>query len=273
MLHYKLIVSDFDGTLRRTEGGISEGNARAIEEYVRAGGVFALCTGRMMSSILPYARRLRLRGLVAAYQGAMIRDIESGALVRDNRIPCADAQQICAFLQGMGRHIHVYDGDDFYVNRDDDFRRWYEQACAVRGILTPEDIAATVRDKNISPHKIIAVGPPEERAAVLAALQQKFGERFYVTTSMEYLVEIVCKGSDKGGALEYLCGHYGIPLAEAIAVGDNYNDLPMVRKAGLGVAVANGEEALRREADFVTRTCDEDGVGYVIRKFGLGESI
>ena len=132
----------------------------------------------------------------------------------------------------MGRHIHVYDGDDFYVNRDDDFRRWYEQACAVRGILTPEDIAATVRDKNISPHKIIAVSPPEERAAVLAALQQKFGERFYVTTSMEYLVEIVCKGSDKGGALEYLCGHYGIPLAEAIAVGDNYNDLPMVRKAG-----------------------------------------
>ena len=68
MLHYKLIVSDFDGTLRRTEGGISEGNARAIEEYVRAGGVFALCTGRMMSSILPYARRLRLRGLDAAYQ-------------------------------------------------------------------------------------------------------------------------------------------------------------------------------------------------------------
>ena len=47
----------------------------------------------------------------------------------------------------------------------------------------------------------------------------------------------------------------------------------MVRKAGLGVAVANGEEALRREADFVTRTCDEDGVGYVIRKFGLGENI
>ncbi len=273
MLQYKLIVSDFDGTLRRTEGGISEGNIRAVEDYVRAGGVFALCTGRMMSSILPYAHRLHLSGLVAAYQGAMIRDIESGALVRDCRISCEDAQEICAFLQGMGRHIHVYDGDDLYVNRDDDFRRWYEQACAVRSILTPEDIAETVRAKGISPHKIIAVSPPEERERVLAAVQEKFGARFYVTTSMEYLVEIVCKGCDKGGALEYLSGYYRIPLAESIAIGDNYNDLPMVRKAGLGVAVANGEEALRREADFVTRTCDEDGVGYVIRKFGLGENI
>ena len=273
MLQYKLIVSDFDGTLRRSEGGISEGNIRAVEEYVAAGGVFALCTGRMMSSILPYARKLHLSGLVSAYQGALICDIGSGEVVRDCRIACADAQEICRFLQSMGRHIHVYDGDDLYINRDDDFRVWYEKACAVRGILTPEDIAETVREKQISPHKFIAVSPPEERETVLSAVEAAFGSRFYVTTSMEYLVEIVCKGSDKGGALEYLCGHYGIPLAEAIAVGDNYNDLPMVRKAGLGVAVANGEEALRREADFVTRTCDEDGVGYVIRKFGLGENI
>lgn len=273
MLQYKLIVSDFDGTLRRSEGGISEGNIRAVGDYVAAGGIFALCTGRMMSSILPYAQKLHLSGLVTAYQGAMIRNIESGEIVRDCRIACSDAVEICEFLQGMGRHIHVYDGDDFYVNRDDDFRAWYEKACAVRGILTPENIAETVREKQISPHKIIVVSPPEEREKVLAAVEEKFGSRFYVTTSMEYLVEIVCKGCDKGGALEYLCGYYRIPVEQSVAIGDNYNDLPMVRMAGLGFAVANGEEALRREADFITRSCDEDGVGYVIRKFGLGENI
>ena len=57
-MQYRLIVSDFDGTLRRTEGGISDGNIRAISEYVEAGGVFALCTGRMASSIRPYAKEL-----------------------------------------------------------------------------------------------------------------------------------------------------------------------------------------------------------------------
>ena len=273
MLHYKLIVSDFDGTLRRTEGGISEGNIRAVGDYVRAGGVFALCSGRMMSSILPYARELHLRGLVTAYQGAMICDIESGEVLRDCRISCEDAQEICSFLQSMGRHIHVYDGNDLYVNRDDDFRAWYEKVCAVHSILTPDQISETVREKQISPHKIIAVSPPSERDRVLSAVEERFGSRFYVTTSMENLVEIVSKGCDKGGALEYLCGYYRIPIAESVAIGDNYNDLPMIRKAGLGVAVANGEEALRREADFVTRTCDEDGVGYVIRKFGLGENV
>lgn len=97
MLPYRLIVSDFDGTLRRTAGGISDENLSAVEKYTEAGGVFALCTGRMPISILPYARQLGLKGLIASYQGALIKDIESGAIVRDGRIPVADAVQICLF--------------------------------------------------------------------------------------------------------------------------------------------------------------------------------
>ena len=65
-LKYRMIVSDFDGTLGRSEGGISEGNIRAIQQYTENGGVFALCTGRMISSILPYARELGLKGPVTA---------------------------------------------------------------------------------------------------------------------------------------------------------------------------------------------------------------
>ena len=106
-MQYKLIVSDFDGTLRRTEGGISEGNVRAITEYVSAGGVFALCTGRMMSSILPYAKQLGLKGLIAAYQGAIIEDIESGKYVRDERITNRAAIEICRALEEKNYHIHV----------------------------------------------------------------------------------------------------------------------------------------------------------------------
>ena len=269
---YRLIVSDFDGTLRRTEGGISEGNIRAIADYAAAGGIFALCTGRMASSIRPYAEKLGLQGLIAAYQGAIIEEIGSGKLVRDMRIPNDRAAEVCRALEKDGYHIHVYDGDVFYCNRQDELLRQYEKICGVKAGIAPQ-ISAEVEKKGICPHKILIMCVPQDRANAYEKIRNLFGGELYVTTSSEYLVEIVVKGSDKGGALEYLAEYYGIPLSQTIAIGDNINDLPMIEKAGLGIAVKNAENKLKEAAGYVTRTCDEDGVAHVIRKFGLGEEI
>ena len=118
-LTYGLIVSDFDGTLRRTEGGISERNVRAIGRYVDAGGVFAFCTGRMLSSIMPYAKELGLKGLVAAYQGATIADIESGALLREfpfRRFAAAQMPLVQVFIQHRahgGAQLRIDLGEPF----------------------------------------------------------------------------------------------------------------------------------------------------------------
>lgn len=272
-LSYGLIVSDFDGTLRRSEGGISEGNIRAVKEYIAAGGIFAFCTGRMLSSILPYAKKLGLSGLVAAYQGAVIADIESGEILRDVRIENGDAVGICRYFQDLERHIHVYDGDNVYMNRDDEYKRMYESICGVSGIVMGEDIASFVLKKNICPQKVLAMNAAEENARVYGAAAEKFKDRFDVTSSSDFLVEVTSFDCNKGGALAFLSDYYCIPLDKTAAIGDNYNDIPMIRKAGLGVAVSNGVPAIKEVADFVTRSCDEDGVGYVIRKFGLGENI
>lgn len=270
-MRYKLIISDFDGTLRNSEGIISEGNAAAIRNFAALGGVFAICTGRMVSSILPYAKSLNLCGLIVAYQGGVIVDIESGNYVRDVRLPMPSAVKICEFLEERNYHIHVYDGDTFYVNKDDDFRMYYENICRVKGILT-KNISETVRAKGIAPHKILVMCDLNDRERIYREAQAQFGKEFYVTTSSENLIEFGTLGCDKGSAVEYLAAHYGISLDETIAIGDNYNDIPMLKTAGLGVAVENAEKAVKESADLLTRSCDEDGVGYIIRRYGLGEN-
>ena len=269
---YQLIVSDFDGTLRRSQGGISEENRRAISEYTEQGGIFAICTGRMISSILPYARELGLRGPIVAYQGAVVQDTESGNLLLDGRIPRGKAAEICDFLENENLHVHVYDGDRFFVNKKDEFLQWYERACAVCGEYV-QSCADLLREKDISPHKIIVMCSAFDRNSVYDQLSVRFGNEFYVTSSHDNLVEIVPFGINKGEALKFLAKYYRLPIENTIAIGDNYNDLPMIRAAGLGVAVANAEQALRDTADFITSSCDENGVGYVIRKFGLGEEL
>lgn len=270
---YRLIVSDFDGTLRRSEGGISDANVQAVKKYVAAGGIFAFCTGRMLSSILPYARELGLEGLIVAYQGAVIAEIGSGKILRDVRLGWRDAAEICDYLQELKRHIHVYDGDLVYMNRDDEMRAYYERVCGVTGILTGEDIASFVRERKICPQKVLSMNMGAENEEIFQKLHARYKEKYNVTSSSDVLVELTVRGCDKGGALEFLAEYYHIPLEETVAIGDNYNDIPMIRKAGLGVAVENAVAAAKDAADFITKSCDDDGVAYVINKFGLGESI
>ena len=84
-MKYPLFLSDFDGTLVRRDGTVSEENRRAIERYRSAGGVFAVCTGRGLTSIVPRLADVGMReGLVVAYQGATIADIATGKLLKDD---------------------------------------------------------------------------------------------------------------------------------------------------------------------------------------------
>ena len=97
-INYPLIISDFDGTLLRTDGTISAETKSAIDGYIAAGGTFGICTGRMTGSILPRAKELGLKGLVSSYQGSVITDIESGKLLVDGYIPAENAAEILSLI-------------------------------------------------------------------------------------------------------------------------------------------------------------------------------
>src|SRR5207253_1712140 len=84
--------------------------------------------------------------------------------------------------------------------------------------------------------------------------------------------KLVPQGSSKGAALEFVAQHLGIPLTEIIAVGDNLNDLEMIRTAGLGVAMGNAPPELRAQAGYVTSTNDEGGLAEVIERFILNRT-
>ena len=266
---YKLIVSDFDETLRNDEGTISEKNASAIREYVMSGGIFAICTGRMMCSILPHAQNLQLDSLLVAYQGALIQDLKSGKTLRNVHHSVADAARICLTMEAMKLHIHVYDGDTFYVNVDDGLLAMYEKVCKVKGSIVSGKMSEYIETHNIQPQKVLTMVEPAQKAEVYAALSQELGRDFYVTTSAGALVEITRKGCDKGDAIRFLSEYYRIPIENIIAIGDNINDIPMIKEAGLGVAVGNAVPELKQVADLVTVRNTENAIARIIADYGM----
>lgn len=263
-MKYRLFLSDFDGTLVRSDGTISERNKAAIGRYRQAGGIFVVCTGRMLSSILPRLKELGLEdGLVAAYQGATIADIRTGELIKDVAFPQEGALEIVRFLERGGHHIHVYTVSALYANRRDEMLDEYERVCGVKAFCIDERLSERIERERLRAVKILVMIEPERRFSVRDDLRKAFGEKYYFTCSSEWLVEAMPLGQNKGAAAEYLARRYDIPLGCVAAIGDQLNDLPMLEKVGGKYAVGNAEEELKENA-VVVPSCDEDGVAAAI---------
>lgn len=270
-LDYALIVSDFDGTLVNEDGTISQRNKQAITDYVAAGGHFAISTGRMPSGILPRAKELGLKGLISCCQGAIIADIDSSEFVLDGKIPFETTLTVVEKMEEMGLHIHIYDEWEYYSNMDDDALKIYERAVKSKAVLVlDKKLSQFVRENNFSSYKILAMVAPEDNDRVLNELGKVHFEGCGLTKSSEYLVEVVNAKYSKGSAVEFLANYFGVDICRTVAIGDQRNDLPMIERAGLGVAVQNADELLKEKADFISEYTNEEGaVADVIKRFGL----
>lgn len=267
-----LIVSDFDGTLLTSAQEVPARVRAAIDEYVACGGIFAVCTGRMLRSILPRVRELGLKGLVAAYQGTVIADIESGELLRHGGMDAAHTAEVCRTVKEAGNFVNVYSDDDLFTDmpKDDKMLGLYERITGVDAVcVTDMPMDEFVLKKGLFCQKASSLVPPKEQERLYTFLCERLGARFDVTCSANCLVEISPFGDDKGTALQFLAERYRIPLSCTVAVGDNLNDLSMIRRAGVGVAVANGTAALKAEADAVFGTNDEGALAEIIARYGF----
>ena len=119
--------------------------------------------------------------------------------------------------------------------------------------------------------KCLAVGPLEKLIPLEAAIKERLGDRVGAFRSSDYFLEIVPLGVNKGSSLARLLDVLGRTPADLTAIGDNYNDLEMIQLAGMGVAMGNAPEDIRQQANFVTKTNNEDGVAYALDRLFFGK--
>ncbi|MCD7728610.1 MAG: Cof-type HAD-IIB family hydrolase [Clostridia bacterium] len=272
-INYRLIVSDFDGTLLPRDGIIPERVKNAINEYVENGGIFAVCTGRMTASILPRVRELGLKGLVVAYQGTVIADIESGKILKKGALSCDQGIEVCKVIESKGKTINAYADEKLYTTAKNDNRliKKYEEITGIQAIHISGAMSDFVNKNKLQCQKIISVVEPCEKLPLYEYMRETLGGKFEVTYSSEILVEVSPFGDDKGQALKYIADYYKIPIEKTVALGDNLNDLPMLLAAGVGVAVENSTKELKEKADVICSSCDDGGVAEIIEKYGFTE--
>lgn len=263
-MKYDLFCSDFDGTLVRSDGTISERVKEEIARYTAAGGIFTVVTGRMTSSILPRVREFAGEGIVVSYQGAVISDVKTGALLKNASFAGDGALRAVRLLEEENHHIHVYTSEGLFVNRRDEMLEAYEKICGVKGTVVGEPISEWMERKNSPVVKVLVMIEPERRLSLKDALEKKLGEKYFVTCSNDWLVEIMPKGQDKGSAIRFLSERFAIPKERIASIGDQLNDLPMLEESGGKFAVSNAQKELKDFA-VVVPSCEEDGVAFALK--------
>ena len=269
-INYPLMISDFDGTLVCDNGEITEKNKQAIATYVKNGGAFTISTGRMPSGILPRAKELGLKGLVSCCQGSIVVDLESEKPLLEGTLPKEIAVAVCKKMEELGLHIHVYDLWDMYCNVDDAALKMYEKAVRVKAkLVTDMPMSQFLQSSSVKTYKILAMVEPEKNDAVYRALENMHFENCTVTKSAAFLVEVVNSAYSKGTAVEFLAKYYNVPIEKTVAIGDQWNDLPMLEKAGLGLAVQNAAKELKDVATVLQSTNEESAIAEAIENYGF----
>lgn len=271
-INYGLFVSDFDGTLARKDCTISDETKRTINEYVANGGVFVVSTGRMPTGILPYLRDWGLQGIVSCYQGSVIMDIQSGKPLLNGVMDKQTIIKACEIMEALGLHIHLYTMQGYYTNKRNEAEEYYEKLVLMKGDLI-ENLSDYIKKHDTDFYKLVAIVFGDELERAKSVLQEKLGDSAEIVPSADCLLEVCNPAYSKGTALHFLSDYYGIPMEKTFAVGDQFNDIPMIETAGLGATVKNGKPEVKARAKVVCEySNEEDAVARLIKKYGYLES-
>ena len=269
-MKYKMVVSDLDATLLRTNKTISEENIDAIRRACKKGVIFVIATGRILRSASVYADILGINSPVAACNGAVLVDSNKNILL-DEYLSFDQIKSIAEIAEKYGQYYHFYDKSNIYTRFDTTrFDKYYNsganQSSENVSLKKIYKDVTELNDGDLQLYKALFISLDND---VLKKVEKDFNHftNLSITSSSRNNVEVNKRGVSKGNAIKMLAESYGINRDEIIAIGDNRNDQSMIEYAGLGVAVDNASEDTKSIADIVTVSNEDNAIAKIIEEF------
>ena len=265
-MKYKLMAVDVDGTLLDSSGNLTEETIKAIKLGVSKGLIFTICTGRPIQGVEYLNRKLDLDLPFITYNGAMVVMGKSKEILYERRLSSKDAKDIIELGKKYGTTIIIWVDNKLFAFELNERVNQYKEKAKVEPILV-DDVDELIKN---GVTKILWYDDAEKLEKYQSEVGNHLSNGVNYHTSLPIYLEFVDKSASKAIAMEKLGEHYGISQSEMIAVGDGFNDISMIKYAGLGVAMANSKDAVKELADYITLSNDEDGVAHVIYEFVIG---
>lgn len=261
-----IIALDLDGTLLNSAKELTEGNRRALERAYEAGYAIVPTTGRFYNGMPACIRELPFVRYIITINGAEVADLETGEVIYSAEIPNERALAVYEAMDSENVLYDAYQHNDAFMSvahkeRIDTMVSSDHYREMLHRLRKPvPDLKAFLRENGDDVQKIqLFTVDRALRLHLMEKLPTMF-DGLAVSSSVIDNIEINDSRAHKGAALLALADHLGLSREDTFAFGDGLNDLTMLREAGIGFAMENGEPEVKAMADRVTCSCDEDGV-------------
>ncbi len=258
----KLVATDLDGTIVRSDGMVSDRTIAAIRAVEAAGVPFVMVTGRPMRWMPDIAEKTGHRGTAICANGAIAYDLHTETVIRSSLLSAEAGRAVTSALREAlpGIAFAVERLQSGFAHEPSYVPRWDstdpKTQAHIEDLLTDDVVKLLARHEDLNADDL------------LAAAQAAVGDGASLThSSADGLLEISAAGVSKATGLAAFADGHGITAAEVVAFGDMPNDLPMLSWAGRGVAVANAHPEVLAVADEVTASNDDDGVALVLERY------
>lgn len=269
MSEYKLIALDMDGTFLNSEKEISKKNLEAVNRAFDAGKEVVLCTGRCIAELRECMQQIPDLRYIVATSGAMVYDRKKEQYIYSNGIESSDIYRIMQAVEPYEVMLHFMTEESIVERRCVERMDYYGMKAYTtlfqETTTQVENLPRFYQEHEMPIEKVnLHFHRTEDRDYVRNLFEK---EQWVLSDAEQTSLEISAKGTTKGTGLMKLCEHLGIPMEQVIAVGDADNDLDVLKKAGLAVAMANANENVKRICDVEVSDCDHDGCAEAIEKF------
>lgn len=258
-MKYKILFCDVDGTLLNSKRELTKETVSAVNLLVKKGVKFVISTGRPLCGVSKISQELGLKeASYVLYNGAMVfadgKEIFSACLTKNT------ATKIVKEGYERSSTMILWKNNLLYADKPSDKVDFYKSISKIEPVYV-EDLIKVCDDKVT---KILWYDDKESTPKYLAEMKNLLKDDCSVFTSRKDFLEFVNVNCSKKTAMKIIADYYGISLKNAVAVGDENNDLPMFEEVGLSVAMGNALQSVKSKCDKTTLSCDENGVASLI---------
>lgn len=267
-MDWKIVFSDIDGTVLNSKHELLASTIEAVQKLALKNIPFVLVSARMPKAMKLILDEMNVKMPMISYGGALVVD-EQNQILYDDKINKLDTKAIIDEMELLWPDdvvINYYSDDNWFVEDEDNKAVKREEN--ITNVKASQADFKELINKDILPNKILCMTKANISSKIEAVLQEKFPQ-LNIVRSSDILIEIMNKDVSKANGIEVLLHHLNMTPAQAIAFGDNYNDLTMLNFVGRGVVMQNAPEEIRKEAKYITKSNNEDGIYEYLKQINM----
>lgn len=257
----KLVATDIDGTILKHDFKFNQEVKDCIKKLGEDGVKVVLVTGRMYASTLPIAQELGLSTPIVSYQGGLVRDKSETLYKRE--LDCESAKEIISWTRENNIHANLYLNDELFVEKDSPtVRKYVSQGVPHFNIKSFDDVKLETINKMI----LIDYENAQNVTDWENYLKVKYAN-LNIIKSTPYYCEVCNREATKFHAIDFLTNYWGLNKDEVMTIGDQNNDIDLMRAGGVKVAMGNATDELKAVSTYITDSVEDNGFVKAVERF------